>query len=371
MGGNMKKVLVYGISGGPGGVETVVHNIIVNSDKEKISFDILTFFDNIEYASEYKELGVNVYKITARSENPVKNKQELKDFFEKYAKNYDVVWCNLAELINIDILKMAKKYGVKKRIIHSHSVASTRNKLLTMLHRVNKVFIGKIATDFWACSLPAGKWFFNDKIIKSKNFRVIKNAIYPEKNLFDSDARLSAREALGINDEFVVGHVGRLSIGEKNTLFLLETFKEILNLKPNAKLLLVGDGNDRQEVEKEIDRLDIKNSVIMTGHRNDVNRLMNAMDAFVLPSKMEGFGIVLIEAQACGLPCFTSADVVPSEVQVTDILQFISLNDTAKHWANEIVSFKYDERCSKTEEIVKAGYSIKEESKRVLGLLVN
>ena len=77
MGGNMKKVLVYGISGGPGGVETVVHNIIVNSDKEKISFDILTFFDNIEYANEYKELGVNVYKITARSENPVKNKQEL------------------------------------------------------------------------------------------------------------------------------------------------------------------------------------------------------------------------------------------------------------------------------------------------------
>ncbi len=367
----MKKILVYGISGGPGGVETVVHNIIVNSNNEEISFDILTFFDNIEYAKEYKELGVNVYKITARSENPVKNKQELKGFLKENAKNYDAVWCNLAELINIDILKVAKKYGIKKRIIHSHSVASTRNKILTLLHRVNKLFIGKIATDFWACSLPAGKWFFGEKILKSKNFNVIRNAVYPEKNLFDNDVRLSSRAELGINDEFVVGHVGRLSIGEKNTLFLLEIFKEILNLNPKAKLLLVGDGNDKQEVEKEIDRLDIKNSVIMTGHRNDVNRLMNAMDVFVLPSKMEGLGIVLIEAQACGLPCFTSADVVPNEVKITDILQFISLNDTAKHWANEIICFKCDERCSKTDEIIKAGYSIKEESKRVLELLVN
>ncbi len=366
----MKKVLVYGISGGPGGIETVVHNIIKNADMTEIGFDILTFYDGIEYQDEYKSLGVNIYKITSRSENPLKNKKELNAFFKKYAKQYDTVWCNLAELINIDILKIAKNYGIKKRIIHSHSVASTRGKLLTKLHYFNKKFIGKIATDFWACSLPAGKWFFSDKIIKSGKFEVIKNAIYPENHLFSQEERLSARAELGIKDEFAVGHVGRLSIGEKNTLFLLEIFKEILNIKPDAKLLLVGDGNDKQAVEDKIDELHIRESVIRFGHRSDINRLMNAMDIFLLPSKMEGLGIVLIEAQSCGLPCFTSADVVPNEVKLTDILHFISLEKNASHWAKEITSAKFPERCSKTEEIIKAGYDIKTESQRVLKLLV-
>ncbi|MBE6729184.1 MAG: glycosyltransferase family 1 protein [Ruminococcaceae bacterium] len=367
----MKRVLVYGISGGPGGVETVVKNIIFNADASEIGFDILTFYDNIEYADEYKKLGVNIYKITSRSENPVKNKKELKEFFRENSSKYYAVWCNLAELINIDVLKIAKKYRIKKRIIHSHSVASTRNKLLTMLHYFNRIFIGKIATDFWSCSLPAGKWFYNEKILNSDRFMVIKNAIYPEKHLFNEEIRRSAREELGIKEELVVGHVGRLSIGEKNTLFLLEIFKEILKVKPEAKLLLVGDGRDKQIVDEKIRELQIETAVVRFGHRSDVNRLMNAMDVFVLPSKMEGLGIVLIEAQSCGLPCFTSADVVPSEVKITEALEFISLYKTAEYWAKEIVSFKCNDRCSKTEEIVKAGYSIKEESKRVLELLVN
>lgn len=368
----MKRILVYGISGGFGGVEAVIYNVIRNADKKRVQFDILTYYSTVQYHEEYFEMGVNIYKITSKHENPLKNKKEMQDFFKEHAKEYDVVWCNLAELINIDILKIAKKYGIEKRIIHSHSVASTRGSLLTMLHKLNKKIIDRIATDFWACSELAGKWFFDDKIMHSEKFNVIKNAIDTEKYIFDEKIRRQIREELNVQDNFVVGHVGRFSIGEKNTLFLLEVFKEIVKKRPEAKLMLVGDGNDRKQVEEKIDELSIREQTLLLGYRANVNELMDAMDVFLLPSKMEGLGLVLIEAQACGLRCFTSNKVVPQEVKITDLVEFIDLTESPESWAVKIANTKREGlRYSRKEDVQNAGYDIKLETKRIVELLEN
>ncbi len=365
----MKKVLIYGISQNVGGIEALIFNVISNIGTENMKFDIITYYDKIQQQDEYEKMGVNVFKFTSKRENPAKNKQEFIAFFEQHANEYDVVWCNLAELINIDILKYAKKYGIKKRIIHSHSNASTRGKLLTTLHKLNRLIIGNIATDFWACSVDAGKWFYNDKIINSDKFKVIINAIDTKKFLYNQETREKKRRELGINEnEFVLGHVGRFC-HQKNTPFLIDILNEVLKIKPETKLLLIGDGEDRELVENKIDELNIRDKVILTGTRTDVNELLNAMDAFILPSRYEGLGIVLIEAQVNGLKCYASNGRVPRDAELTELMNYIDLEAGASAWAEKIVSDINDERKSMDEKIADAGYEIKEESQKIKKLI--
>ena len=365
----MKKVLVYGISGGFGGIESFLYNVISNSDQEKVQFDILTYYDPIVYKEKYLQKGVRIFKITSKHESPKKNKREMKSFFEQHAMEYDAVWCNLAELINIDILILAKKYGIKKRIIHSHTIASARNAIITQFHYLNRLVIGKVATDFWACSNMAGNWFFSKKILKSNKFCVIRNAIEVQKYAYNEQEREKLRAELNLKGSFVVGHAGRFSVAEKNTLFLLEVFNEILNIRNDAKLVLVGDGNDRTKIEEKIDELGIRKQTMLLGYRSDVNSLLNAMDVFMLPSKAEGLGLTLIEAQASGLVCVTSDKVVPKEVAITELVEFVDLERSSTEWADKIVSLNYLNRRSRTNEVRAAGYDIEKETQRIVELL--
>lgn len=361
----MKKVLLYGVSETKGGIEKLLLNVIKNVDSSALKFDILTYYDRVAYHDEFTALGVNIYTITSKHADPIKNHKDFDNFFKQHAEEYDAVWCNLAELINIDVLKFAKKYKIKKRVIHSHSVTSTRGKLITTLHKINKKKIGSLATDFWAASTLAGKWFYSDKILNSDKFLVIKNAIDEQQFAFNQQKRDELRKQFGVEGKFVIGDVARLDNGFKNINFLLEIFSEILKINPDSKLLLVGDGPDRAEIENKADQLGVSGDVVMLGVRDDVNDIVNAMDAFVFPSTAEGFGLVLIEAQANGLPCFASADVIPGEVAVTNLLKFIKLDSGAKAWAKEITDADYTQRRSYAREVYDAGYSMVREAKRI------
>lgn len=364
----LKKILLYGISDKIGGIEATLLHMISHMEQDKVSFDVLTFYESIAYQEEYQRLGCKIYKITSKRKNPWKNRQELRRFFQQHADEYAAVWCNLAELINIDVLKLAKKYGIPKRIIHSHSTTSTRGKLLTRLHYSHRKKIGAVATDFWACTYDAGKWFYSDDILQSSRFQVIRNAIDLSAYAFNSGVREKIRQQYHLEDSFVVGQVGRLSIAQKNTLFLLEIFAAILKQEPNAVLMLVGDGPDRALVEQKTAELQLGDHLLMLGTRMDVPRLLNAMDAFVLPSFFEGLGIVLIEAQAAGLPSFASS-VVPNDAAVTELLEFIPLQDGAGAWAKKILAAKGRVRLNEIPAIAAAGYDIVEEAKRIQKLL--
>lgn len=130
-----------------------------------------------------------IIKVTARRDNPVRYKKEMKAFFKEHAAEYDVIWVNLCSLANIDYLKMAKKYGIPVRIIHSHNSRNMDSRLRGILHKINKKKIGRIATDYWACSYEAAKWFYPDKIINSDQYRLIYNAIDTSSYRFNEDIR--------------------------------------------------------------------------------------------------------------------------------------------------------------------------------------
>ena len=133
--------------------------------------------------------------------------------------------------------------------------------------------------------------------------------------------------------------------------------------------MLVGDGNDRTIMEDKIDELGIRKQTMLLGYRSDVHSLLNAMDVFMLPSKAEGLGLTLIEAQTSGLVCVTSDKVVPKEVAITELVEFIGLEKSSKEWADKIVSLNYSNRQSRTEDVRAAGYDIEKETKRIVELL--
>ncbi|MPN27126.1 Glycosyltransferase Gtf1 [bioreactor metagenome] len=165
------------------------------------------------------------------------------------------------------------------------------------------------------------------------------------------------RSELNLENQLVIGHVGRFT-DQKNHTFLIDIFFEIHKQKQNSRLILVGSGDKEDEIKEKVNTLGISDSVLFIGFKSDVSDYMQVMDMFLFPSKFEGLGLVLIEAQAAGLPSFTSASVVPEEAKVTDLLQYISLKKSAETWAKIILDATL-QRKDTYNEICSAGYEIK------------
>lgn len=339
-----------------GGLETMLMNYYRAIDRNKIQFDFLTHREYLgDYGMEILRLGGKIYHISRLNPFSRQYKKELGEFFKEHPE-YQIVHVHQDCLSSI-ILKVAKKYGVKVRIAHSHSSNQDKN-IKYPIKIFYKRFIPRYATNLLACGKEAGEWMFN-----GANFQVLNNAINAKQYRFDKEKRVQMRRSLGVSDdEFVIGHVGRFS-PVKNHLFLLKVYKEILKEK-KSKLLMVGDGQLRKEIEQEIERLGIASNVILTGVRQDVCDLMQAMDVFVLPSLYEGLGIVGVEAQAAGLPCVFSENI-PQEVILTNDAKRIALTTSMNEWAKQILEMKNKERTDTYDVICRAGYDINNNVKKL------
>lgn len=340
-----------------GGLETMIMNYYRNIDREKIQFDFLVHRKyEADYDKEIESLGGKIYRLSVLNPFSLSYRQELNSFFKKH-KEYQIVHVHQDCLSSI-ILKSAKRNNVKVRIAHSHSISQDKNikYLIKMFYRQ---FIPKYATDLMACGEAAGKWMFS-----GSQFCVLNNSINTELYSFNEEKRKRVRAEFNIaENELVIGHVGRFS-PPKNHDFLIKTFKEVIQ-KENAKLLLVGDGNLRGIIENEIEKLGLKENIIFTGVRSDVADLMQAMDVFVFPSLYEGLPVTMVEAQAAGLPCVIS-DNVPSECIITEgLVTKCSLNDSDDVWANYILKSINKQRRDTRNEIINAGFDIKESAKNL------
>ena len=361
------KILVFGMTPNPGGVESVLMNYYRNIDKNKVQFDFLCNSpEKIAYEDELLTGGSKVYKVSMRSKHPLKYHQELNDFFKKNADKYDAIWVNLNSLANIDYLKLAKKYGIKRRIIHSHNSRNMDGYLRGLLHEKNKKQIAKYATDFWACSVEAGKWFYPEKIRKQE--KIINNAIDLNSIKFDEAQRKIIRKKYNLEGKLVIGNVGRLHF-QKNQTFLLEIASEVKKIVPNMKVVLVGDGPDKEKLKKKSQELGIEKDVLFTGVQKNITSWLSAFDIFVFPSLFEGLGVALLEAEAIGLPVIASRATMPKEVAITSNFIFYPLTASPKEWAKTIIKISEDKHRLSQQEIVEefksADYAIKDESKKL------
>lgn len=360
----MIKVLIVVSSLNQGsGVMGVVMNYYRNLDRKIIQYDFLCFREaETSYKKEIEELGGEVYYFTKPTLNGfMQAKKELNDFFRKKGKEYKVIHIHEVLVANI-IYPYVKKYTNAKTIAHAHStkfsdttIKSIRNKLLCV-GTATKV-------DFCvACSEEAGKTFFGKNIVKNKKFRVITNAIDIKKYGFEKNIREEYRKSLGIDsDDIVIGHVGRFS-EEKNHFFLIDLIEQLSKLSLRYKLLLVGDGEIKKSIESAVSEKKLSESVIFTGNRKDVPKILNAMDIFVLPSFFEGVPMVIIEALANGLPCILS-DRITKALQINDNVKYLSIDNGVDEWSKMINSGKL-QRNDNLESLNKC-YDIKLEAEKL------
>ena len=341
-----------------GGTENFIMNIYRNIDKGKIQFDFLVnrkgFFDD-----EIESLGGRIYIIPALQRvGQIKYIKNLDKFLEEHKYEYNIIHSHINQVSGL-ILERANKVGIPIRIAHSHNNKYGKNILIQLYKNYLRTKIKDNANYKFACSEQAGEFLYG----KQARFEVINNSIDTSKFIFSKEKRQKVREQLKINNEcFVIGNVGRLSY-QKNQIFLIKIFNEFIKLNKNSKLILIGKGSLKKDILKYINKCKLEKNIIMLEDRTDVNELMQAMDYFVLPSRFEGLGIVLIEAQAAGLKCIASKDVIPKEAKVTDLLEFYSLGNKASDWAKKIYANKNYTRVNTMQQIKEKGFDIKETAK--------
>lgn len=336
-----------------GGTEALLMSLLRTIDRTKFQYDFVEQTEDVcDYDEEILALGSTIYRVPHISPRNLAQYRAWWRAFFKAHPEYRIVHGHSRGSGPI-YLDEARKAG---RITIAHCHNNSHGKGLPGLIRYLWQLPLRHAADYnFACSHDSGVSQFGRK----GRFQVIKNGIQTEKFLWNPQIRQEKRRELSVEQAFVVGNVARF-VEQKNHEFLISVFAEIKKIRSDAKLVLVGQGPLEPEIRRQIASLDLQDDVIFTGIRSDVHELMQAMDVFVLTSHFEGLGIVNIEAQAAGLPCFVSDKVVPPEVKLTDLLHFIPLEKSPAYWAEYILShaMPVEQRRDQSSAIIDAGFDI-------------
>ena len=356
-----------------GGVNSYVLNSWKFIDKSRFQFDFATLNKTpLTFEAELREQGCKIHYISCYAEE---SKQKFTDELNAvFDENYDVVHIHTSLWRGFLINQIAMERNIPTVIIHAHSTGihvndKTEREKLALIHNKNKSSISeKLGTHFCACSEAAADWIFGNQVPMDK-ICILNNAINIEEFSYKPTVRDEYRKKLSLEDSFVIGWVGMMRY-PKNPEMVIEVFNGACKAVSNAKLLLIGDGELREDVEKRVNDLGLSDKVLFLGNRNDVSALMQAMDVFILPSRFEGLPISLIEAQTAGLKCLTS-EFVTKEAKITSNLKFMPYDNEV--WVSKITDIYYSDyiRVDMSEEVAKSGYSVKEQIKILEGIYNN
>ena len=312
-----------------GGVESVVMNYYRHIDREKVQFDfIVCEGSTLVPREEIERLGGRIFMIPGYREM-TRYLSTLVSLFKH--KGWNIVHSHVNSL-SVFPLYAAKRAGIPVRIAHSHTTSGkdglVRNAVKNGLCRFSRLYPTHLA----ACSENAAAWLFG----KGQPCALFPNGIDINQFKEARERRSEFRTQLGLSQEdFILGHVGRF-VKVKNHAFLIEVYAALRELIPNARLLLIGDGPLREDIQHKIEQLNLADGVIMLGQRTDVPYLLAAMDAFCLPSLYEGMPVVGIECQAAGVPALASTGIT-KELRMSSLVEFESLEEPPGTWARHIL----------------------------------
>lgn len=332
------RIVHWGMFGGRGGIEMFIMNLYRMIDRRKIQFDFLREHDakHFSFEDEIVAMGGRVFRVMySKKEAPLTSEKRLTKFFVEHQELSGVhVHANFPYATP---LKSAEKAGIGLRILHSHN-ARAYTQHSTFKDQIRNYFVRKeidaYPTHYFACSDLAAQWMF-----LGKPYQWIKNGINIEEYEFSVNIRQRVRESLGVsNNAIILGFCGRLR-NQKNPIRAIEIFSEFYKQCPGAVFMVVGDGELRDYMEQTAHRLGLPDYSVMFmgGERDDVNELYQGMDALMMPSNHEGLPLVLIEAQAAGLPCLASSEAVTTQAKVSDLLYFESLQSSNVQWAQRLL----------------------------------
>lgn len=336
-----------------GGAEKVARDIGLYPDIGEYENHYVVFGEAIgEYEPQLLARGCKVFHVPSPGKGYVAYLNTLRELMARYP--YTAVHAHT--MFNCGwIMLVSRCSGIPVRIAHSHSALVNGGGLAkTIYEKLMRFLILTCATDLVGCGEKAGRRLFGEKAWAERG-KLILNGIDVQAFRFDDAARKAIRTRYDLADSFVIGHVGHLA-QVKNQSFLLELMPRIRERKPNAKLLLLGEGSDRPMLEQKIRDMRLENHVIMTGNVSNVSDYLSAMDVFAFPSLYEGTPLSVIEVQANGLPCVLSTGV-PRDVYLTDLIQPLALTEPEK-WIQVICGSRRSGNTHYQEQLLQSGFDV-------------
>lgn len=308
------------------GMSAVIMQYISMLDCNKYKISLFTDEIAPQFISKLQENGVDIITSKNRRRNQIEYFKELIAVLKK--GKFDIVHTHGNSATIAVEMFAAKVCGVPVRIAHSHNTTCAHK----VLDKILRPMLYWSYTHGIGCGIEAGRWMFG-----SRPHAVIKNGIDLKHYIFDEQKRFEMRKQLGIENKFVVGHIGRFT-NQKNHEFLIDIFEKYSQIDERAVLLLVGDGPKEDEIKNLVQRKNLDDKVIFFGTTADTAAVYSAMDAFVFPSKFEGVPITLVEAQANGLHGLIS-DKISREVVQTSLLDIFTLDSKGK-WVDGLRTVK-------------------------------
>lgn len=353
----MKKVLIFAPTASSTGITQYILNILGELKEADMHIDILSFHNDrlkewaLTNGSEYYDLDISMYK------HPFSYRRFLKQVF---SQGYDVVHFNLSSISTLTIFKYAKKCGVKKIIMHSHSsftdlASKLRRTVFSNLHKFLRYFANRYYDVKCACSIPAAEWMYGEK--EAENALILNNAVDTEKFSFSAESANEIRSEYGVKTKYLIGHIGRFTM-QKNHGFIVDTFNELCSFRDDCTLMLVGNGEFLESIKNKVKELNLSEKVVFVQFQKDIYKYYSALDLFIMPSLFEGFPITLVEAQANGLRSLVS-DVVTKDCNLTGLVDFLPLGVGQKGWAEKISEMlAFSGRKDVSQKLCESGFSL-------------
>ncbi|MCL2197821.1 MAG: glycosyltransferase [Defluviitaleaceae bacterium] len=369
----MKRILIILPNLDLGGTETVVMNYFRHINREEMVFDFVVHGTDGYYEAEARSLGARIFRVPTRGEGFFKNIFAMRKIYKSHPEYDTVIICTEHALAAIE-MKVAWWCGVKTRAAWSHfSDYQGASRVKRWVHFFARPFLRMFTNLYLACTADAGRWLFGfapkwpDSQLNrcvglhKKSFHIINNAIDLDKFRYSPEVRENIRTIHDLGERFTIGMVARLTT-VKNHAFALEVISKL----ENATLLIVGDGELKNQLTIKCRRLKISDRVIFTGAVNNPADYYQAFDLLLIPSFHEGLTLVAIEAQAAGLPVLLS-DTIAKETKISDNAHFLSLKKGADFWAETAASLQKTER--KSPDLKSSGFHIKHEAERFQNII--
>lgn len=357
----MIKVLHYVGKMDRGGMETFIMNLLRNIDRTEIQFDFAIHGTrNGDYESEIFSYGGRFFQFPHMRKNPIAYRRAWKEFWKKHKEEYKAFHFHTNSLANVIALEEAAMAEIPIRIVHAHSSFAYKGRLQMLnniLHYIHKKSITHLATNLCACSEKAACWLFGGMSIGKDDVNILKNGVNMEYFKFSPQHREKIRTQLGLDDKKVIGHVGAF-LTVKNHEFLIKIISDAYIKDNSIRAIFVGDGELRSDIENKIHDKGLTDVIYLLGIRSDVEKLLQGMDLFVMPSLYEGLPMSLVEAQASGLSILMS-DTITNEILLNENTHKLSINSVSAEWANYAIDIlNKNKRCIEQKNLIDAGFNI-------------
>ena len=357
------KIKIAHVAGGltTGGVEAVIYNYFSHMNLDEYELYYISYdTPNEAVQKKFEALGFHVYEVCKKKENFFKSCKQVLDILKE--NEIQVIHSHMT-LMSFVTSVLARMTGIKVCIAHSH-LAQHITGFKKYVYAVFKWLTKLTSNHYFACGQEAAAYLYGTKLVEQDKVFLMHNAIDTKKFAFDENVRAQMRKELSVEDAFCIGHLGRFT-EQKNPLFLIDVFKEVSEKRPDAVLVMLGEGPLMEETKAKVKEYNLEDKVKFVGSVTNPEQYYQAMDAFFLPSLYEGLAVSLVEAQCNGVPVVTS-DKVTQEICLSDQYKVVPLSAEASVWADEICHLAdgqdAEARKNAYRMIEDAGYSIVKEA---------